>query len=107
MKWLLLKLSLWMEPHTMLIAMGIVATLIFMYANDLNRWLRKKIKKHVFIVRLLIFILVCAFGYGALAVLATAGVDWLLRHVDRYLLAPVVFATFLVIGLLAERKHHV
>lgn len=86
--------------------MAIVATLIFVYGNDLNRFVKRQVRNKHFLVRLSIFVLVCAFGFGLATVLGMTLISRLLQRLDRELLAPVVLAIFVGIGFLAERKHH-
>lgn len=94
------------RPHLGAIAMALIATLLVVYGADLNRVVQEMVRRLHFLVRVLIFMLVCAFGYGAIVnyftpllarVLASAGDLWL---------GPVVVAAFIFVGYLAERRHY-
>jgi hypothetical protein len=52
------------------------------------------------------FVIVCAFGFGMLAVFIAPGLASLLRYFwDRYLVIVVVGA-FVGVGMMAERKKY-
>jgi hypothetical protein len=55
----------------------------------------------------MVFVLLCAFGYGALSIYAAKFVKMLLGQLDNLWLAPVIVVSFLVIGLLAEHKRKI
>ena len=48
----------------------------------------------------------CSLGYGLLTVLITPSVAQLLGYFGDQYIAPVVLASFLAIGILAERKRY-
>ncbi len=99
--------SRWMRPSLSSISTAIIATLLVVYANDFSRWLRKRIRKHHFIVRAFIFVVVCAFGYGAVTLFLASIVARYLALLNNVLLAPVVIGVFIIIGVAAEHKNHI
>jgi hypothetical protein len=52
------------------------------------------------------FILLCTFGYGALAVYGQLGINFGLLHLSKDWFASIVIVTYLILSLLAERKRH-
>jgi len=106
MRGVLLDLGNWLAQYADHMALAVIATLIFIYGADINRFVRKHVRRAHFFVRLGIFVLVCAFGFGAATILGVSLMRRALLHVDRPLLAPVVLLIFLAIGFLAERKNH-
>lgn len=99
--------SSWVRPHLALIAFTFMATLLVLYGSDIIRVLRGIIKPYPLLVRVLILMILCAFGFGWAATKLT----WLM---ERYLFAKtgawtgvVVLLTFIALALLADRKKHV
>jgi uncharacterized membrane protein len=102
---LLLHSGQWTQPHLHNITLALMATLLVIYGNDINRLVKSWLKSYPRLIRLIGFVLMCAFGYGALTVLLTPLLaNWLTLLSVKWL-APMVVATFLLVGWLAERKH--
>ena len=57
-----------------------------------------------FILRTLIFVLLCAVGYGLLIVLATPYLAKGLGLFNNFTLAPMLILVFFIIGILADRN---
>ncbi len=101
---LILSMSEYLRPHLGKVALSFAATVLFLYGEQLHGVVKGLIKDLHFIFRLLILVLVCAFGYGTLVFAFTRLCEAGLRELDGMCLAPVVIGLFLLIGLLAERK---
>lgn len=99
-----LSFAAWLKPYIHNIAMMILATLLVIYGNDVNAFVRKQVANASFIVRTIIFVLVCAFGYGLLLVALTPVVASALAKIPSIYLGFVVVGIFLLLGWLAERK---
>lgn len=102
---LLISLSGWLRPYNDEIALAIIATLLAVFGDSINRTVRKLVRQYWVGFRVLIFVALCTFGYGTLTV-------WLVPLLARVLIglsAPVyvasVVGSFLVLGILAERYH--
>ena len=100
-------LSEQIRPYSFQVATAIVATLLFIYGASINRHIREKLRGKPFVLRVSIFIAVCAFGYGALTVAAAALIAKILYGLNAIVLAPAVVLSFVVIGMLAERGRHI
>jgi len=100
----ILSLSDFIRPHLGQVALSLAATVLFLYGEQIHGVVKGLIKDFHFIFRLLILVLVCAFGYGTLAYAFTRLCEAGLKLLDNFSLAPVIIGLFLVIGLLAERK---
>lgn len=96
-----------MGQHLFKLSMALVVTVLFIYGNDINRAVKKRVKRYNFALRVMIFVLVCSFGFGLAAVLSATLLTRILLHVDSFLLAPLVILLFVLIGILAERKNHI
>ncbi len=99
--------SRWLRPSIGSIATAMTATILVVYANDFSRWLKKRIRKYHFILRAAVFVVVCAFGYGAVTLFVSRIIAGYLRLLDNVLLAPVVVGVFVLIGIAAEHKNHI
>ena len=100
----IVDLSGLIRGHLDMVAMSLVATVIFLYGEEIHGLVKRQIEGCPFLLRILILILVCAFGYGALTVASARLCRQLLAFLDANYLAPVVIGLFLLIGLLAERN---
>ncbi|WP_236719582.1 MULTISPECIES: DUF3392 domain-containing protein [Salinivibrio] len=97
----------WLTPWLNDIAMAIVASLLVVFGNDINRTLRRLLTGHHFIVRTLVFVAINAFGYGAFIIAVS---PWLAGKMrgwpDHWLFAGLV-ATFIFIGMWAQRQRQI
>lgn len=101
------SLSGWMKPHLHHVAVAMVATFMALYGGKIGRWVKNSVKKHNFFLRFGAFVLLCAFGFGALSALATALVERGLTSMDRQWLSPLVVGVFLTLALLAEEEKNI
>ncbi|MDX3774444.1 DUF3392 domain-containing protein [Chromatiaceae bacterium AAb-1] len=92
------------RPYVRDIALAMVATVLVVFGDDLNRFIRRQIINLHFIWRTLIFVLVCAFGYGALTIFLTPVVAKQLAKLSNIWLPWVCLLIFTVLGTLAQRK---
>jgi len=86
--------------------LAITTALLVIYGDNINRAVKLRINRYPFLVRTLAFVALCSFGYGLLTVLITPSVAPLLRYFGDQYIALVVLASFLGIGILAERKRY-
>jgi len=91
------------RPHLTFIASAIIATILVIYGGRLNKAVWVLVKGAHFIIRTLVFIALCVFGYGALAVYLVPIVREILLLAGGLWLGPVVVVIFIVIGVFAER----
>lgn len=101
---LIIQTSQWVRPHLSMVAFTVVATLLVLYGNNVNAAVRRQILHYHFIIRTLIFILLCAFGYGLLTTMLTPFLATQLASVSNYYLGPLVLVIMITLGVLAERK---
>lgn len=106
-KMLFIDLSQWLYPWLGEIAMAIMATLLVIYGETINGMIKKQINGMHFIFRTLIFILLCAFGYGALLVFVTPLLGKWLASVGMIYLGPLILGIFITLGILAEKKNRI
>ncbi len=93
-----------LRDHLAGISTAWLASLLVIYGNEINSAVKKQIKSMAFPLRLLIFVLVSAVGYGLLTVYGSQTIALLLHRLDDKLLITIIPLAFLLIGFLAEKK---
>ena len=95
----------WVRAHIFKIATAFTTALLVIYGDQINAAVKRRIRPYPFVIRTLIFVLLCSFGYGMLTVLITPSIAQFLRYFGDQYVTIVVLASFLAIGVLAERKN--
>ena len=103
----LLQISRWTQPYYAEIALSIVATILVIYGDVLNKQLKRMVSSYHFILRTIIFVLVCAFGYGLLTVYAAPFVKQLILMVPHVYRGISIITVFLLLGYLAEHRRYI
>lgn len=101
---LIITLSKWARLHLSDISLAIMATALVLFGPGINAWVRGAIGHLNFVIRTLIFVLVCALGYGLAIIYLTPIVSTALAHLNNYTLAPVLLIMFILIGIVADRN---
>jgi hypothetical protein len=101
------QLASWFMPHLSQIALTIIVCLIALYANDLNKFVKRLFASKHFIIRTLIFIIVTAFGFGALTLFVTPLLIKLLLLFGKLYMPWLLLVAFIVLGILADRKNQI
>tara|TARA_Y100001963_G_scaffold92052_1_gene126768 strand:+ start:725 stop:1060 length:336 start_codon:yes stop_codon:yes gene_type:complete len=101
---LLLDWGALFRPYVRDIALAMVATCLVVFGDDLNRLVRRQTAVLHFVWRTVIFILLCAFGYGAMTIFLTPLVAAQLAKLSNLWLPWLSLGIFIVLGMLAQRK---
>ena len=101
---LIVTLSRWSRSHLYDISLAIMATMLVLFGPGINAWVQRSTASMNFILRTLIFVLLCAVGYGLVIVFVTPMLGKGLGHFNNFTLAPVLILVFFVIGILADRN---
>ncbi|MBS7664401.1 DUF3392 domain-containing protein [Pseudomonas lalucatii] len=101
---LIATLSRWSRGHLYDISLAIMATLLVLFGPAINAWVQRSIGGLNFFLRTLLFVLLCAVGYGLAMVFLTPWLAQGLGHFNNYTLAPVLLLSFFLIGVLADRS---
>jgi small basic protein len=96
--------SRWSRSHLSEISIAIVATLLVLFGPLINGWIQQRIGSLNFVFRTLLFVLVCAVGYGMAMIYLPPWVVQGLSYFNNYTLAPVLILVFFVVGVLADRN---
>lgn len=94
----------WFRPHLTFISSAFIATILVIYGDRINKAIWQLIKGAHFIVRTLVFVLICALGYGAMSVYLVPVVSKMLMFAGALWLGPVVVIVFTIVGVLAEKR---
>ena len=106
-KYNIIHFSQWLYPYLGEISLAIMATLLVIYGNSINRMVKRQTHELHFIFRTSIFILLCTFGYGALLVFFTPILGKWLANLGMIYLGPFIVGVFITLGVMAERKNHI
>jgi hypothetical protein len=92
-----------MRPHNSEIALAMVATLLVIFGDHINRGLKHLVRKQPIWLRVIAFIGLCSVGYGALSIWLTPILSNFLQHQSSVVYVVTVIGSFLAVGILAER----
>ncbi|MCC5827121.1 DUF3392 domain-containing protein [Alkalimonas sp.] len=101
---LLLQWGALFRPYVRDIALAMVATSLVVFGDDINRFIRRQVAGMHFFWRTLIFVLVCAFGYGAFTLFVTPLVASQLAGLSTIWLPWATLGIFTLLGILAQRR---
>lgn len=101
---LIATLSRWSRSHLSDISLAIMATLLVLFGPAINAWVQQRIGSLNFVFRTLLFVLICAVGYGLAMVFVTPWLAKGLGYFNNYTLAPVLLLVFFVFGMIADRS---
>lgn len=96
----------YIRPNLYSISVAMIATLLVIYGNDINRGVKRLVRKYPFALRVFIFVLVCAFGYGYITLILARIVRNGLAQLNNLELILCILAAFFTLGFLAEHKKH-
>jgi len=110
MEWIqsvLIQLSQWTHPYYSEIALTILATILVVFGDVFNKHIKRMLSPYHFVIRTLVFVLVCAFGYGLLVVFTTPYLKMLILWVPNLYRGLTVVLVFLILGYLAENRRYI
>jgi hypothetical protein len=96
-----------LRPYLAQIAVTLAVTVLAVFGNDINSAVKRSVAKHPFPIRVGVFALLVAFGYGAATLLLSSLLARLLVIVDNRYLAVVLLTCFVLVGVLAELKGNI
>lgn len=99
---MMLTLANWVRPHISDIALALVATILVIFGGTINDIVRRLLRGRGFWLRVMVFIILCAFGYGFLSVWLTPIVAQFLWSLSAGWLLITVVGSFVGLGMLAQ-----
>mgnify|MGYP006073218443 CR=1 FL=1 len=103
----LIQLSQWIQPYYSEIALTILATILVVYGDVCNKHIKRMMSPYHFVIRTVVFVLICAFGYGLFVVFATPYVKQLILWIPNLYRGLTVVLVFLLLGYLAENRRYI
>jgi len=97
----------WFRPYQYQAALAVVATVLVIFGNNINGAIKRLIAKQHFIIRTLVFVIVCAFGYGLLTVWLTSFFALQLAKIPTPYLLPCLSIVFFGLGIYAQKQRHI
>jgi hypothetical protein len=101
------NISGWMKPYISDIAIAQVSTLLVIYGDNLNSMIRNSLAGFHVAIRFAIYVLICAFGYGALTIAASETLEKFLTSLGPNIFPLVALGGFILIAYLAQRVKHI
>ena len=86
------------------ISLAFVATLLVLFGDKINSFVRRRVIKWFLLIRIFIFVLLCAVGYGVITVTIHPLVHVGFLRIPRDYSFMIVVISFIILGVLAERK---
>lgn len=101
------QLSQWIQPYYSEIALTMMATILVVYGDVINKHIKRMLSPYHFVVRTAVFVLICAFGYGMLIIFATPYLKQLILWIPYLYRGLSVVIVFLLLGYLAENRRYI
>ncbi len=97
----------WMREYLVEMIFAWMATMLVVYGREISRFFKKVTRKYHLVFRVLIFIVISAFGYGWLTNRLTQFLKNELAQCQDLTLVGLVITAFLLLGFLADKKNQV
>ena len=97
----------WFRQYQYQAALAIIATVLVLFGHEINSAIKSLIKNQHFIIRSIIFVLVCAFGYGLATVWLTSLLSAQLAKIPNLYILPTVIGVFTALGIYAQKQKHI
>ncbi|MBF0430364.1 MAG: DUF3392 family protein [Fibrobacteria bacterium] len=101
---ILVQASQWLRPHLYEVGFAMMASLLVLFGDDFFRWVKKRISRFHFVLRVTVFILICAMVLPAITFSGSRYLASWLRHLDNVFLLPGVVLLFVLLGIIAEKR---
>lgn len=97
----------WLKPYYNEISLTILATILVVYGDVLNKHIKRLISPYHFIIRTVVFVLICAFGYGLVMIFLTPYIKQALLLIPHLYRGVSIIMLFLLLGYLAENRRYI
>ncbi len=104
---LLYSVCHWTRINLWTIDVAWAATILSIFSSDMNRTVKRLVKRLHFPLRLAVYVAVCAFGNGALTLLLGSAATRMVSRLSDPGLCAAILLLFIAAGLLAERKNQI
>lgn len=102
----LTQVTRWLAPYFTEMSLMFMATLLVVFGDIINKQVKAMLSPCHFIIRVALFVLMCAFGYGALTLYGAPLVLHVIKFFPYYLQGTLFVTAFIAIGVFAERRRY-
>ncbi|ASM53491.1 hypothetical protein PNIG_a1313 [Pseudoalteromonas nigrifaciens] len=102
---LLINVGQWLHSYLYHLSMLIMVCLVSLYAGDIIKLTKGLVARRHFIVRVLCFVLITAFGFGFVVVWLSPLLIKALLFFGTKWLGVTLLAAFFILGTIADRKN--
>lgn len=103
----IIKVSLWLLPHLNVVCIAKLSTLLVIYGDSIHKYIKSNIRAMNFMLRVIIFVMVCTFAYGGLLAFVAPLLAQFMAKIPLLYLSPSILFGFIIIGALAERRKYI
>lgn len=103
----LIELGQWFRGYQYQCSLAIIATVLVIFGNQINDVIKQVVRKQHFLIRTVIFIFVCAIGYGLATVWLTELLSLQLAKVPNVYIVPLITFIFITLGIYAQKQRHI
>ncbi len=101
------SLSRLLSPYYTDLSIMLMATILVVYGDVINKHLKRILSPYHFVIRVSLFVLLCAFGYGALTLFGAPFLHHIIAYLPWQYQGAGFVTAFLAIGILAERRRYI
>ncbi len=102
-----LQFNQWLQSHIMTISIAQMTSLLVVYGDILAMFVRNRLKRKPFFLRISFFIGIHAFLIGFMTVAIAKIISLLYLRIPVNYLFLTLFTGFVLVGVIAERHRHI
>lgn len=103
---LMADFSQWLRPWMPEIANALVVSVLVIWGDRLHKSIKIFVKGFNFVVRTLVFVGLCAFGYGLVTAFLSPFLAKLFLSLGNVWMGLVVAVSFIAVGWMAEKHNY-
>lgn len=101
------EISRWLSPHFTVMSLMLMATLLVVYGDIINKHVKRVLAPYHFIIRTSLFVVLCAFGYGLLTIYGAPFLLHIIHYLPWHWQGVGFVAAFIALGVMAERRRYI
>ena len=96
-----------LSPYYTEMSIMLMATILVVYGDIINGHVKRLLAPYHFVIRVSLFVVLCAFGYGALTLYGAPFLNHVIAYLPWQYQGVGRVASFLLLGFLAERRRYI
>ena len=101
------EIEKWMDSYLLQICMALMATVLTLYDDDIIIVFKKRLRNQTFMVRVTVFVLMCAIVFGVLTVVGAELLVKFLRPLGVGYWLIILVGAFIIVGIAELRKNYI